>query len=180
MKHEKLPLEGLVLITLEVHEDNRGHFFEILRKKDLLELGIGNELVQVNQSYSVKNVIRGLHFQNNPLEQGKLIRVVSGQIMDVAVDIRPESGTYLKWKSVILSSEKPQLFWIPRGFAHGFKVQSEYAIVEYHCDEYFNAAYDSGILYYDRDINIDWCISQPIVSEKDNRLLTARELLPGV
>jgi dTDP-4-dehydrorhamnose 3,5-epimerase len=179
MKAEHQQLKGLILLTPEIHSDQRGQFFEVLRQNQLKEIGIENDFVQVNQSYSVKDVIRGLHFQKSPCEQGKLIRVVVGQIMDVAVDIRQESETFLQWQAFTLSSETPQLLWLPRGFAHGFRVLSDSAVVEYYCDEYYQAEYDSGIIYNDKDININWGINNPVVSEKDSRLRTAVELFPG-
>ena len=180
MKSEHLSLPGLILITPVLHTDYRGSFFEVLRAKYLKALGIENELVQVNQSYSVKDVIRGLHFQKNPFEQGKLVRVVMGTVMDVAVDIRPASPTFLKWEAVTLSFEHPSLLWIPRGFAHGFRVLSDSAIVEYHCDEYYQREYDAGILYCDEAIGIEWGLANPIVSDKDINLPHASELFPGV
>jgi dTDP-4-dehydrorhamnose 3,5-epimerase len=178
MNYEQLRLKGLILITPDLHRDDRGYFYEVLRKKVLKDIGIEHELVQVNQSYSKRDVIRGLHFQKKPFEQGKLVRVAEGKIMDVVVDIRPESETFLQWHCVTLTSEQPQMLWIPRGFAHGFRVLSESAIVEYHCDEYYYSEHDSGILYNDGEIGIDWEISQPIVSEKDRKLPTVRELFP--
>lgn len=176
MTVEKFSIDGLLLITPIIHADKRGHFFEVFRQTVLHEAGIEKELVQVNQSYSLKDVIRGLHFQKQPYEQGKLIRVTAGKIMDVAVDIRQDSDTYLKWQSITLSAENPQIFWIPGGFAHGFRTLSDYAIVEYHCDEYYHKEFDAGILYCDNDIGIDWGLDEPVISDRDSSLPTARQL----
>lgn len=170
MKIEQLELKGLLLITPEIYSDERGFFFEVLRKHDLQTIGIEKELVQMNQSFSVKNVIRGLHFQRDPKAQGKLVRVVQGRVIDVAVDIRPQSETFLKWVSVTLDSESPRLFWLPRGFAHGFGVLSETAVVEYQCDEYYAPEYDSGIVFNDPKLGIYWGIANPILSAKDRNL----------
>jgi dTDP-4-dehydrorhamnose 3,5-epimerase len=176
MTVEKLGIKGLLLITPVVQADNRGCFFEVFRQCTLRESGIEKELVQVNQSHSLKDVIRGLHFQKQPFEQGKLIRVTVGRIMDVAVDLRPGSDTFLKWQSVTLSGDIPQMFWIPGGFAHGFRVLSEYADVEYHCDEYYKKEFDGGILFSDDDIGIKWGLDKPIISDRDSLLPSASQL----
>ncbi len=176
MKIEALQTQGLILITLDVYRDGRGFFMEVMRKKNLSELGIDHDLVQVNQSHSVQNVIRGLHYQTEPQAQGKLVRVVTGKIIDVAVDIRRDSPTFLHWEAVILDAEKPQLFWLPRGFAHGFGVLSSSATVEYMCDNYYSAGHDAGIVYNDPDLGIDWSITNPILSDKDTNLPTVRQL----
>jgi len=176
VKVEQLELKGLLLLTPRVYRDERGFFFEVLRKDELKAIGIEHELVQVNQSFSVKNVIRGLHYQSAPKAQGKLVRVIAGKIIDVAVDIRPQSETFLRWTSVILDADNPMLFWLPRGFAHGFGVLSDTAIVEYQCDEYFAPEYDAGILYNDAELNIDWGIVSPLLSDKDRNNPSVKQI----
>lgn len=167
---EKTPLNGCYLIKPKTFFDARGYFREQYKKTDFEFSGISVRFVQYNLSYSVKNVIRGLHFQKPPKEQSKLVFCAYGEIFDVAVDLRKDSKTFLKWYGVNLSHENGYMLYIPKGFAHGFAVKSDFAIVCYKCDEEYSPEYDSGIRYDDPDINIDWEIKQPILSEKDLKL----------
>jgi dTDP-4-dehydrorhamnose 3,5-epimerase len=163
-------LDGLKLIQLKLHEDERGFFVERFNKKDF-ELGcISAPFVQDNHSCSLPGVLRGLHYQNDP-PQGKLIGVVRGRIFDVCVDIRPTSPTFGKTFEIELSSDRGLLLWIPTGFAHGFCVLgNEPADVIYKVDAYYNPASESGILWSDADLKIKWPLANPIVSKKDQQL----------
>lgn len=166
------PIEGLKLIKPRVFEDERGYFYESYQKSTFAELNIHNEFVQDNEAYSQKNILRGLHYQLPPYSQAKLVRVVRGEVQDIAVDIREKSPTYGKVYSVILSeSNKFQLF-IPRGFAHGYLVLSEDAIFCYKTDNIYNKASEGGIRFNDQTLKIDWNINQSdvILSEKDSIL----------
>jgi dTDP-4-dehydrorhamnose 3,5-epimerase len=161
--------KGLVIIKPDTFEDQRGYFFESYNQKKFAELGIDFKPVQDNESSSSRNVIRGLHYQTKPMAQAKLIRVIKGKIFDVAVDLRKDSATFGKWFGIELdSSVKLQLF-IPRGFAHGFSVLSEKAIILYKCDNLYSPDHERGIIYNDPLLNIDWKIKEEleIVSKKD-------------
>jgi dTDP-4-dehydrorhamnose 3,5-epimerase len=161
--------EGLLIIEPAIFNDARGYFFESFNIRKLNESGIYFNPVQDNESQSVKGVIRGLHYQLNPFAQAKLIRVVSGKIFDVALDLRKKSSTYGKWFGIELESEKKNQLLIPRGFAHGFSVISEIAVIQYKCDNVYNPEYERGILLYDKEINIDWKTDtlKAIISSKD-------------
>lgn len=167
---EKTNLEDCYLIKPKTFSDIRGYFREIYKKTDFNIAGVIVNFIQDNLSYSVKNVIRGLHFQKPPKEQSKLVFCVYGEIFDVAVDLRKNSKTFLKWYGVILNHENGNMLYIPKGFAHGFVVKSDFAIVCYKCDEEYSPQHDSGIRYDDPHINIDWQTSDPILSEKDSKL----------
>ncbi|MCU0370231.1 MAG: dTDP-4-dehydrorhamnose 3,5-epimerase [Bacteroidales bacterium] len=167
MKLKKTNIEKLVLIDPDVHRDERGYFFESFRKERLRELGIDADFVQDNESMSQKNVLRGLHFQSPPFAQGKLVRVVTGSVLDVAVDLRKDSGTYGKWESAVLSAENKLMMWIPEGFAHGFLVLEDNTIFQYKCTNYYNRESECGIIWNDPDLKIDWGTERPLVSEKD-------------
>jgi len=162
-------IEGLLIIEPTVFGDSRGYFMETWNEKDFEEIGISASFVQDNQSKSVKNVLRGLHFQvKNP--QGKIVRVVSGEVFDVAVDIRDNSPTFGKWHGELLSEENKKQFYIPEGFAHGFFVISETAEFVYKCTRFYDPADESGILWNDPHIGIEWPLepgSEPVMSEKD-------------
>jgi dTDP-4-dehydrorhamnose 3,5-epimerase len=162
-------LPGLFVFEPKVFEDNRGHFFESYNTQTFLQQGINNRFVQDNQSRSVYGVIRGLHFQNPPYAQAKLVRAIMGSILDVAVDIRVGSPTYGKVFSVELSAENKRQLFIPAGFAHGFSVLSEIAEVMYKCDNYYNKDSEGGIIYNDPTLNIDWKIraGEELISDKD-------------
>jgi dTDP-4-dehydrorhamnose 3,5-epimerase len=165
-------IRGLLLFEPISYKDNRGFFFESYNRKVFEQHGINHDFVQDNQSFSVYGVIRGLHYQLPPHAQAKLVRAISGKILDVAVDIRIGSPTYKKVFSVELSAENQKQLFIPAGFAHGFSVLSETAEVLYKCDEFYNKESESGIIYNDAELNIDWQIpaGKIIVSEKDLQL----------
>lgn len=169
MAFTKTDIPGLVLFQPKVFEDGRGYFFESFNKEAFSAEGLLYDWVQDNESYSSYGVIRGLHFQNPPKAQAKLIRVLEGSIYDVAVDIRKDSPTFGKWFGVTLSSENKLQLLIPKGFAHGFSVLSDHAKVLYKCDNMYDKASEGGIMYDDADLNIDWKIpaDKRIVSDKD-------------
>jgi dTDP-4-dehydrorhamnose 3,5-epimerase len=169
MKIEYSPIPDLVVLTPAVFEDERGYFFEAYNKSKLADSGILIDFVQDNQSFSKRGTLRGLHYQNPPYAQTKLVRVLQGEIMDVAVDLRKDSPTYGQHFGILLSSENKKQLLVPQGFAHGFSVLSETAIVFYKCDQYYNKQSEGGIRYDDAFLNIDWGIdlSTAIVSEKD-------------
>jgi dTDP-4-dehydrorhamnose 3,5-epimerase len=169
MKAEHTFIKDLVVLTPTVFADERGYFFEAYNKSKLNDLGIHIDFIQDNQSFSKKGTLRGLHYQNPPFAQTKLVRVLEGEIMDVAVDLRRNSETYGKQYSILLTSENKKQLLIPQGFAHGFSVLSETAIVLYKCDQYYNKESEGGIRFDDSTLDIDWGIDleQAIVSEKD-------------
>jgi dTDP-4-dehydrorhamnose 3,5-epimerase len=162
-------IPGLFVFEPKVFEDSRGHFFESYNTQTFLQQGINIKFVQDNQSCSSYGVIRGLHFQNPPHAQAKLVRVLQGTILDVAVDIRNGSPTYGKSFAVELSAKNKKQLFIPAGFAHGFSVLSETAEVLYKCDNYYNKQSEGGIIYNDASLNIDWKIPEDkaIISDKD-------------
>ena len=166
------PIQGLQVFEPDVFGDNRGYFFESYNKRLFIKAGIEVDFVQDNQSSSQYGVIRGLHYQLNPYAQAKLIRVLSGTILDVAVDIRKGSPTFGKSFSVELSAGNRKQFYIPGGFAHGFSVLSDHAEVLYKCDAFYNRESEGGISYNDPALNIDWRIpaGKEIISEKDSQL----------
>ena len=139
-------------------------------------MGIKDEFVQDNHSLSIKNTLRGLHFQREPYAQSKLVRCITGSILDVAVDIRKDSSTFGKHVKVVLSSEDKKMLYIPRGFAHGFLVLSDVAEVLYKVDNFYSKGYESGIIWNDNELGIDWPITNPILSEKDKGLPSFAEL----
>jgi len=163
----KTPLEGLLVIKPKIFGDDRGYFFESWSKQSFAKVGLDLDFVQDNQSLSSKGVLRGLHFQNPPYSQGKLVRVIKGAVLDVSVDIRKDSPTYGQHFSVELSEENKTVFWIPPGFAHGFVTLEDNTIFSYKCTEVYNAASEGSLLWNDADLNIDWGIADPLVSDKD-------------
>lgn len=169
MNLEQTFIKDLVVLSPSVFEDERGYFFEAYNKSKLADLGIDIEFVQDNQSFSKKGTLRGLHYQNPPFAQTKLVRVLQGEIADVAVDLRKDSPTFGQHFSIVLSSENKKQLLIPHGFAHGFSVLSETAVVLYKCDQYYNKPSEGGIRYDDPTLNIDWGmdLKDAIVSEKD-------------
>ena len=174
MKINKTFIEDLLIIEPQLFKDDRGFFYESYNKKNL-DKNIA--FVQDNESKSIKGVIRGLHFQTPPFEQTKLVRCVSGNILDVAVDLRTNSKTYGKSFSIELSSENNKQLFVPKGFAHGFQVLSEIAIVSYKVDNYYNPDSDSGLIWNDKDLSIDWNLDlKPILSKKDLKLISFKEL----
>ncbi|TDE04557.1 dTDP-4-dehydrorhamnose 3,5-epimerase [Flavobacterium hiemivividum] len=166
---EKTFIKDLVLITPAVFNDERGFFFEAYNQAKFHENGIKYNFIQDNQSFSKRGVIRGLHLQINPFAQAKLVRVLQGEILDVAVDLRKNSATYGQHFSVVLSAENKKQLMVPHGFAHGFSVLSETASVLYKVDQVYNKDSERGIRYDDATLAIDWQInpSEVIVSEKD-------------
>ena len=175
MKIIKTTIEGLLLIEPEVFHDSRGWFYESYTFKKYAENGISSEFIQDNHSKSSLGVLRGLHYQvNRP--QAKLVRVIQGEVLDVAVDIRPGSRTFGKWAGYRLSSENRLQLFIPEGFAHGFYVLSETVEFMYKCSEYYSPADERGIIWNDSDIGIDWNVDNPILSKKDAAYPSLREL----
>jgi len=167
MKVINTRIDGVKIIEPKVFGDARGFFLETFEKQRYQSLlDINFDFVQDNYSRSTKNVLRGLHFQRiNP--QGKLVRVVRGEVFDVAVDIRKDSPTYGQWEGVILSEENKKQFWIPPGLAHGFAVLSDIADFEYKCTDYYFPQYEECLLWNDPSVAIAWPVTQPLLSEKD-------------
>ncbi|MDD3593084.1 MAG: dTDP-4-dehydrorhamnose 3,5-epimerase [Candidatus Gastranaerophilales bacterium] len=169
-------LEGVILIKPKVFGDERGFFLESYKKSDFQKAGINAEFNQDNHSKSTKGVLRGLHFQENPYAQAKLVRCIRGNVFDVAVDIRKGSADYLKWVGFELSEENKSMLFIPEGFAHGFLVLSDEAELAYKASNEFNLESDGGIRWDDPDINITWGIDfDPVVSQKDAALPFAKD-----
>jgi dTDP-4-dehydrorhamnose 3,5-epimerase len=169
MKLNRTKIEGLLIIEPRIFSDERGYFFESFRLDRLREFGINEQFVQDNESLSEKNVLRGLHFQNPPFAQGKLVRVVKGAVLDVAVDIRQKSPTFGQWFSHELTEENKTMLWIPVGFAHGFLTLRNETIFQYKCTNYYHKDSEGSILWDDPDLNIQWNIKNPNISEKDQK-----------
>ena len=163
----KTKIQDLVIIKPDVFYDDRGYFFEGYNKVRFHEMGLDMEFVQDNESRSMKGVLRGLHFQKPPYAQGKLVRVVKGAVMDVAVDLRKDSPTYGQWESVILTEDNKFMYWIPEGFAHGFVCLEDHSVFTYKCTNVYNKASEGSLRWNDPDLNIQWNIDNPILSEKD-------------
>jgi len=169
---EKLDLQGVTLITPKVFEDSRGFFLETFKASDFYAAGIKENFTQDNHSFSTKNVLRGVHFQDNPYPQGKLVRCIRGAILDVAVDLRPTSVNFKEWLAIELTEENRQMLYIPPGFGHGFATLSDTAEICYKCTAEYNFDLDGGIIWNDEELAIDWRISNPLISEKDEKLPT--------
>jgi len=167
MKIEKSHIEGLIVIKPDVIEDQRGYFFESYNEEKFRQLGIDVKFLQDNESKSGKGVLRGLHFQVPPYQQGKLVRVIKGAVLDVAVDMRNSSPTYGQWVSIELSEKNKWMYWIPAGFAHGFLTLEENTIFFYKCTQVYHRESEMGIAWDDPDLRIDWGTDQPLISEKD-------------
>ncbi len=178
MEVTKTKIDGVFVIEPKIFKDQRGYFYESYNKLALENFGITYTFVQDNQSKSSYGVIRGLHFQKPPHSQTKLVRVLAGKIIDVAVDVRKNSPTYGQHVSVELSEENCKQLLIPEGFAHGFSVLSETAIVQYKCTEYYHPETEAGIMFDDPTLDVDWGIplDEAIVSEKDLKNITFSEL----
>lgn len=179
MKVEETYLKGCFVLTPKVFKDERGSFFESFNEKIFEDTtGITANFVQDNQSQSSKGVLRGLHFQTGEDAQAKLVSVAKGKVLDVCVDIRKNSVTYGKCFSVILDDVNRKQLYIPRGFAHGFLVLEENTIFSYKCDNYYNKLAESGIIYNDKTLNIDWDFNEGelIISEKDLKLPSFKDL----
>ncbi len=164
---EKTEIQGLLIIKPDIFEDQRGYFFESYNEEKFRQLGIGEKFLQDNESKSGKGVLRGLHFQVPPFEQGKLVRVIKGAVLDVAVDLRKTSPTYGQWASTELSEKNKFMYWIPAGFAHGFLTLEENTIFFYKCTQVYHRESERGIAWDDPDLKIDWGTDHPLVSEKD-------------
>lgn len=173
----KTKIPDVILIKPKVFGDERGFFMETYKKEDFEKAGIKGEFVQDNHSRSRYGVLRGLHFQKEPYAQAKIVRCVRGVIFDVAVDLRRDSPTFGKWVGVILSEFNKHQLYIPRGFAHGFCVLSEVAEVVYKVDNKYAPDYEGGVIWNDEDIGIEWPIDEPILSEKDKKWPTLKELI---
>lgn len=169
MEIVRTKIHDVLILKPKIHKDSRGYFMESFRKDVFEEKAGPVNFVQENESYSVYGVLRGLHYQKPPFAQGKLVRVIEGEVLDVAVDLRVDSNTFGQYVAVELTSENKHQLWIPRGFAHGFVVLSKTALFSYKCDNYYAPLYDSGLKWDDEQINIDWRVpsSDLIVSEKD-------------
>jgi dTDP-4-dehydrorhamnose 3,5-epimerase len=167
----KTEIEGLTIIEPRIFKDARGYFFESFSQREFEEKVCRTTFVQDNESYSRYGVVRGLHFQQEPFSQAKLVRVVKGAVLDVAVDIRKDSPTYGKHATIELTEENHRMLFIPRGFAHGFAVLSDEVIFQYKCDNYYAPQSERGIAWNDPDLNIDWRIpaDQIILSDKDTK-----------
>jgi dTDP-4-dehydrorhamnose 3,5-epimerase len=169
-------IAGLIQILPKLFPDERGYFVESYRDEWLQNFAPGIEFVQENQSFSRKGVIRGLHFQLPPYEQAKLVRVISGKVLDVVVDLRRESATFSKVYCVVLDAEKQNQLFVPEGFAHGLAALED-SIFFYKCSKVYNKESESGLLWNDPDLKISWPFDAPIISEKDTYLPTLQELI---
>lgn len=176
MQIQTFDIEGPLLITPRVFPDDRGYFYESYNEQLFHKNGVTVKFVQDNQSCSRKGVLRGLHFQAPPFDQGKLVRVVKGAVIDVAVDIRKNSPTYGKHVRVELNDVNQKMLWIPAGFAHGFLSLIEDTVFLYKCTNLYDKASEGGLIWNDPDINIDWGIEHPLVSDKDLELPTLQNL----
>lgn len=177
MEVRKTSIEGLIEIFPRIFKDDRGFFLETYSRNAFESIGLNISFIQDNQSFSKKGVVRGLHFQNAPFAQGKLVRVVSGRALDIAVDIRPNSPTFGKWESFVLDPDKNNMVYVPEGFAHGFTALED-CIFSYKCTNVYDKASESGLLWNDPELNIDWQVSNPNVSDKDQILPTLKTLFP--
>lgn len=167
MKVEKTFIEGLLVLKPAVFEDPRGYFFESYNQKVFEACGLNEDFVQDNQSLSQKGVLRGLHLQKPPYAQGKLVRVIKGAVLDVALDVRKDSLTYGKHFDIELNEQNKTMLWIPAGFAHGFLTLADDTIFYYKCTNYYNKESEASIQWDDAQLAIDWNISNPVLSEKD-------------
>lgn len=168
-------IKGVYIIDVKTYGDNRGYFMETYKESDFKEAGLDYSFVQDNQSSSRKGVLRGLHFQR-AFPQAKLVRVIRGEVFDVAVDLRKDSETYGQWVGALLSGENKRQFMIPRGLAHGFVVVSDYAEFAYKCDEVYHPEDEGGIVWNDPDVSVEWPeVGDIILSEKDKKNPTLAE-----
>ena len=168
MKRIDTKLPGVCIVEPQVFGDHRGYFMETYATKAFAEIGITNEFVQDNQSFTaLKGTLRGIHFQNAPMAQAKLVRVTRGAVMDVAVDLRRGSPTYRQWVAVELSAENKRMLFIPRGFGHGFVTLTDDVEFCYKVDNLYSRACDRGIRFNDPDIGVEWGVESPILSNKD-------------
>lgn len=173
---EDTTFDGVKIITPFYLEDNRGYFLKSIEKDIYKSMGLNVDIFEEFESYSNKDVVRGLHFQTkNP--QVKIVRAVVGSVLDVVVDLRKGSKTFGKWLAFELSDTNHKMLWIPAGFAHGFKVISEYALMSYKCIGKYEKEFDTGIVWNDKDINIEWNVKNPIISERDSKLITFKQFV---
>jgi dTDP-4-dehydrorhamnose 3,5-epimerase len=172
----KTNIDGLLIIKPDVFGDDRGYFFETYSKRKYAEYGIEEDFIQDNISKSLKGTIRGLHYQVGDNAQGKLCHVIKGKVLDVAVDIRFDSPTFGQYFSIELTGEDKTQMWIPPGFAHGFSVLSDEVLFVYKCTNYYSKPDERAILYNDPQLNIDWKVENPIVSEKDLKAKLINEI----
>lgn len=180
MEFKKFPIPGLVLITPQVFGDDRGFFLEFYNQQEFMANGIGVSFVQANHSRSQKGVLRGLHFQQPPFSQDKLVRVTRGKVFDVAVDLRPNSATLGHYQAVELSEDNKQLFFIPAGFAHGFLALTDVVDFQYQVSQFYHPESEAGILWNDADINIDWPLKKDLlINQRDQNWPTLKEYLAG-
>ncbi len=175
MEIRYLDIPGLIEFIPSSFKDARGEFMETFRHEIMMKAGITTTFVQENQSFSKKNVLRGIHFQKKPFEQGKLIRVITGSALDVAVDLRPDSEFFGQYHSIVLESNRNNIFFIPEGFGHGF-LALEDCILQYKCTKYYHPEADSGIVWNDPELKIRWGIENPILSDKDAKLPSWKSL----
>lgn len=178
MKITKTAIDGVVIIEPQVFEDERGYFFESYNQAKMEEAGLKYNFIQDNQSKSCYGTVRGIHFQKGEFAQAKLVRVLEGTVLDVAVDLRKNSPTFGKYVAVELSAENKKQLMIPRGFGHGFSVLSKTAVFAYKCDNVYNKASEGGIRFNDPDIDVDWKINpeEAILSEKDKNAPFLKEV----
>ena len=179
MKVEATKLKDCFIIHDTVFEDPRGYFFESFNQQRFASnMGLNVSFVQDNQSKSTRGVLRGIHFQQGEYAQAKLVRVLEGSVLDIAVDLRKDSPTFGQWESVVLTGDNHVQFFVPRGFGHGFVVLSDVAIFFYKCDNFYNKASEGGIIYNDADLNIDWQIkdTEVLLSDKDKVLPTFSQI----
>jgi dTDP-4-dehydrorhamnose 3,5-epimerase len=176
MEVQKSSIPDVLLIKPDIYRDERGYFFESYNIETFLTAGIGYRFVQDNESRSRKNVLRGLHFQNPPHEQGKLVRVTRGAVLDVAVDIRKNSPYFGKWCSAILSDDNKHMYWIPPGFAHGFLTLEDDTVFLYKCTKVYHKASECTIRWNDPDLAIEWGITDPILTLKDRTATLLKEV----
>ncbi|MBR1627590.1 MAG: dTDP-4-dehydrorhamnose 3,5-epimerase [Bacteroidales bacterium] len=170
-------IEGLKIITPDVFYDNRGYFYESYNERRFFDAGLTMKFVQDNESMSQRGVLRGLHFQNPPYAQGKLIRVIKGEVMDVVVDLRKTSSTYGQHYKLILNDTNKLMFYIPEGFAHGFVTLKDDTVFSYKCTAFYNKQSEGGIMWDDKTLNIDWNIENPIISEKDKLNISFKDFI---
>jgi dTDP-4-dehydrorhamnose 3,5-epimerase len=178
MTVKETKLKGCFILEPKVFKDSRGYFFESFNQNTFNKLiGRGINFIQDNESFSSKGVLRGLHYQTGEYAQAKLVRVIKGNVLDIAVDIRKGSSTFGEHVSLELSEENKKQLFVPRGFAHGFIVLSDTAIFSYKCDNFYNKDSEGGIIYNDKDLNIDWGLNEKefIISEKDLQLPNIKE-----
>ncbi|UUM70154.1 dTDP-4-dehydrorhamnose 3,5-epimerase [Aeromonas veronii] len=181
MNITKTSIPEVIIIEPRIFSDDRGYFFESFNRQQFENvIGYSVDFVQDNHSKSIHNVLRGLHFQRSPNEQGKLVRCISGEVFDVAVDIRKSSPTFGKWVGVLLSAENNRQLWIPEGFAHGFIVLSDQAEFLYKTTSYYDPKLESSILWSDPDLNIAWPSEKPILSEKDKNAQSWNEFIHSI